>query len=157
LGRALSKAVREDTLFIRDALRDAEKLRRHDIIMKYLSPIDFFVQLHDIISQQQPGTGQWFLDSDEFRSLVRGDIKTLFCPGIPGAGKTVMASISIDHLNTMARCEDVAIAHIFCNYKSKAQQTIVDLFASLLKQLLRDQPDLTASVWVFTVNLRMIG
>lgn len=59
----------------------------------WISPIDHASQHNDIIRVRQPGTGQWLLDSAEFQAWLSGDRRTLFCPGIPGAGKTVIASI----------------------------------------------------------------
>jgi hypothetical protein len=71
--------------------------------MQWLSLTDFPTQQHDITSRKQDGTGQWVLDSAEFKKWLDGPDKTLFCPGIPGAGKTMMAAIAIDHLHPLAR------------------------------------------------------
>ncbi|KAF5536011.1 heterokaryon incompatibility protein het-E-1 [Fusarium napiforme] len=48
--------------------------------------------------RQEPGTGEWLLESDEYNTWVKGDKQTLFCPGIPGAGKMIMASIVVNSL-----------------------------------------------------------
>jgi len=93
--------------------------------MEWLSPIDFPAQQHDIITQRQEGTGQWFLDSPEFKRWLQGSDKTLFCPGIPGAGKTMMAAIAIDHLCRTAQCGDIVVAYLFRNYKAQADQKLL--------------------------------
>jgi hypothetical protein len=44
-------------------------------------------------------------------------------------------SIVVDHLQTTLENENVAVACIYCDYKEQAKQTIPELVASLLKQL----------------------
>jgi Cdc6-like AAA superfamily ATPase len=62
--------------------------------------------------------------------------KVLFCPGIPGAGKTVMSSIVIDFLNTkFEKDSDVKVAFLFCSYRSQHAQKSDDLLSSILRQL----------------------
>ncbi|KAH0537544.1 hypothetical protein FGG08_005679 [Glutinoglossum americanum] len=109
-------------------------------ILAWLSPLDFPVQQSDFIARRQEGTGQWLLECDEFKTWLSGTRETLFCPGIPGAGKTMLASIAIDYLwNTMRR-ERIGIAYIYFNYRSHLEQTPINLLASLLKQLLQEDP-----------------
>lgn len=51
----------------------------------------------------------------------------------------MMSSIVIDYLQTLIRGENVGIAYIFCDHRSKLEQTPVNLIASLLKQLLQER------------------
>jgi len=67
-------------------------------VLDWLTPINYGPQQSDFINRQQPGTGQWLLDSEEFQTWLNTDKKTLFCPGIPGAGKTTLTSIVVDYL-----------------------------------------------------------
>ncbi|OCL01946.1 hypothetical protein AOQ84DRAFT_199979 [Glonium stellatum] len=114
--------------------------------MQWLSPIDFAAQQYDIISRKEEGTGQWFLDSAQFHAWQQGPDRTLFCPGIPGAGKTMVAAIAIDHLCKRARSEDLGVAYLFCNYKAQAEQTYAVLLATVLKQLMYGRPDIAGPV-----------
>lgn len=57
------------------------------------------------------------------------------CPGIPGAGKTMLSSIVIDYLIDSMQSDDIGIAYLYCNYKSQLEQTPTALLESLLKQL----------------------
>jgi hypothetical protein len=60
----------------------------------------------------------------------------LFCPGIPGAGKTIITAIVIDDLNTRFHNDpSTRIAYLYCNFRRRDEQKAEDLFASLLKQL----------------------
>jgi Cdc6-like AAA superfamily ATPase len=114
--------------------------------MEWLSPTDFPAQQQDIIRRRQEGTGQWFLDSPKFKAWLQGSDKTLFCPGIPGAGKTMMAAIAIDHLCRTTPCDDIGVAYLFCSYKAQTNQSVSSLLAALLKQLVQNRPDVAAPV-----------
>jgi hypothetical protein len=71
----------------------------------------------------------------------------LFCPGIPGAGKTILTSIVVDDLITRFQNDPtISIAYIYCNFRQKDEQKIDDLLASLLKQLAQSQSSLPGSI-----------
>jgi Cdc6-like AAA superfamily ATPase len=121
--------------------------QEHEAILKWLTPIEYAPQQSDIISRRQEGTGQWLLDSDEFHAWISQSGETLFCPGIPGAGKTMMSAIVIDHLK--ARFEnnaDIGVAYIYCSYQPQQVQKPEDLLSSLLKQLVQNQPIISSDV-----------
>jgi hypothetical protein len=105
--------------------------------------VDFAAEQHDIIMKRHEGTGQWFLDAPEFQNWMHGGDKTLFCPGIPGAGKTMMAAIAVDHVSAL--CDKMGLAYIFCRYKAQADQNVSSLLASLLKQLVQNRPQTAAA------------
>jgi Cdc6-like AAA superfamily ATPase len=67
---------------------------------------------------------------------LEGKKKTLFCPGIPGTGKTMIASIVVNHLKTSFPDDRTGIAFLYCIYKRQDNQKAADLLASLLAQLL---------------------
>ena len=93
------------------------------------------------------GTGQWLLDSAEYHSWVKNEKQTLFCPGIPGAGKTILTAITIDDLTTRFQTDpDIGIAYLYCNFRRQDEQKADDLLASLLKQLSQTRSSLPDSV-----------
>jgi hypothetical protein len=126
--------------------------RQHDkddyqVIANWLTSEDYTSQQSDLFSRRQEGTGQWLLDSSEFQKWLKDDLQTLFCPGIPGAGKTVMTSIIVEYLTTkFQNHEGTAIVYLYCSYKRQQEQSPVDLLVSLLKQLVQQQPSLPESV-----------
>ncbi|KAF4843016.1 Vegetative incompatibility protein HET-E-1 [Colletotrichum siamense] len=105
-------------------------------ILDWITPIDFAAQQIDNLERRQEGTGQWLLESQEFQTWIEEDRKTLFCPGMPGAGKTMLSSIVIEHLqDRFGQDSTVGIAYVFCNFRRHDQQKPRDLLASILKQL----------------------
>ena len=98
-------------------------------------------------TRHKQGTGRWLLDSDEFQRWSNESGRTLFCPGIPGAGKTMIASIVVEHLWAEFRNDlGISIAYPFCNFRRQQEQKHPDLLASLLKRLVRRRPSVPANV-----------
>ncbi|KAI9757033.1 MAG: hypothetical protein M4579_003602 [Chaenotheca gracillima] len=106
-------------------------------ILSWLSPLDFSSQQNDFISRRQIGTGQWLLESDEFKSWRKGDQETLHCHGIPGAGKTMLASIVVDYLQSTIQSEESAVLYVFCSYQNRDEQSSKNMLSSLLRQAIQ--------------------
>jgi Cdc6-like AAA superfamily ATPase len=116
-------------------------------ILDWLTPINYGDQQSDLIARREAGTGKWLLNSDEFQSWLNKNKQTLFCPGIPGAGKTMIISIAVEHLQTEFRDDSsVGIAYLYCNYRRQEEQKPVDLLASLLKQLIQRRTSVPKNV-----------
>lgn len=116
-------------------------------ILDWLTPINYGDQQSDLIARRQAGTGKWLLNSDEFQSWLNENKQTLFCPGIPGAGKTMITSIAVEHLQTKFQDNSsIGIAYLYCNYRRQEEQKPVDLLASLLKQLIQRRTSVPENV-----------
>lgn len=126
-------------------MRQDQDHAKHNKLMAWISPIDFSAQQSDIIGYRQEGTGQWFLDDPAFAKWLGQPKETLFCPGIPGAGKTMIAAIAINHLLTAVQRSTIGIAYIYCNYK-QGEQDAVGLLGAILKQLVQTRPSIVEPV-----------
>lgn len=115
-------------------------------ILDWLTPTDYGLQQSNYFQRRQPGTGQWFLDSVEFQRWMAIGNQTLFCPGIPGAGKTILTSIVVRYLTSIFRRREVGIAYIYGNFRRQDEQNTPDLLASIVKQLAGLQLSLPESV-----------
>lgn len=105
-------------------------------VLEWVTPINYGPQQSDFLKRREPGTGQWLIDSREYQAWLGARKQTLFCPGIPGAGKTILTSIVVDHLErTYGADPTIRIAYIYCNYRRQEEQSIEKLLGSLLKQL----------------------
>ena len=119
-----------------DRLNQQQDDQARITILDWLTPIDYAPQQVDFIHRREPGTGQRLLNSPEFQTWLKADNQTLFCPGIPGSGKTILASVVIDELMTrFGNDEAFGIAYIYFNFKREHEQKVEDVIASLLKQL----------------------
>jgi Cdc6-like AAA superfamily ATPase len=115
--------------------------KEHQKIFEWLTPIDYAPQQKDYISIRQPGTCHWFLNSDQYLSWLKSDKGTLFSPGVPGAGKTIMSATVIDDLLYTRYRDDanVGISYLYCDFRRQYEQKAQDLVANLLKQLAQKQ------------------
>lgn len=117
--------------------------QQHEAILEWLTPVDYGTQQTDFLARWQEETCQWFLDSEEYQAWLNTSKQTLFCPGIPGAGKTILATIVIHNLITLFQNDPtINIAYIYCDFRRKHEQRVEDLLSSLLKQLVQEQPSL---------------
>ncbi|KAH6668301.1 hypothetical protein B0J14DRAFT_158963 [Halenospora varia] len=124
-----------------------ERREECQAILDWLTSIDYTAQQSDFISRRQEGTGQWLLESAEFRAWVETKKQTLFCPGIPGAGKTILTSIMVNELTIrFSNDPTIGLAFIYFNFRRQDEQKIDDLLASLLKKLAESQPYLPVTV-----------
>ena len=108
-------------------------------LLRWLTPLNFPAQQIVFFSKRQEGTGRWLLDSTEFKTWMSTPGKTLLCRGMPGAGKTILASTVIDHLLKMLYGSEMSVLYIYCDYRKEHEQTLDNLIASMLKQLLQRQ------------------
>ncbi|KAI9782352.1 MAG: hypothetical protein M1839_005225 [Geoglossum umbratile] len=122
--------------------------RNEDLeMLNWLTPIDYGPQQSDFIKRRQEGTGTWLLHANKFNTWLNQRNKTLYCSGIPGAGKTILTSIVIDHLCSKYRTDfSVGIVYLYCNFRQQHQQKPEDLLSSLLKQLVQKQAAMPESV-----------
>ncbi|KAB5536197.1 hypothetical protein GE09DRAFT_343208 [Coniochaeta sp. 2T2.1] len=122
-----------------DQLRQHNDDLEREVVLDWLSPSNYPSQHADLLRRRQPGTGQWILDSKEYRDWLHTPGQTLFCPGIPGAGKTILTSIVVDDLDTrFGSDERFGIAYVYCNFRRKEEDADY-LSLSLLKQLYQQQ------------------
>lgn len=131
---------------------DVRQLREHHVglekqlFLDWITLIDYTPCQNDFINQRQAGSGQWFLDSGEFQAWVQTDKQTLFCPGIPGAGKTIITSIVIENLDAqLYNDQNVGLAYLYCSFLRQSEQRTEDLLQSLLKQLVQGRSSLPDS------------
>lgn len=109
-------------------------------ILNWLTTIDYGPQHSDFINKRQEGTGTWVLKENEFMTWLSQKSRTLLCTGIPGAGKTILAAVIIEHINKeYANDSKVGIAYIYCNFRRQHEQKSDDLLLNLLKQLSQEQ------------------
>ena len=152
----LSQAIKDDTNFVRthvpviqlgvDEIRQDQDAAKHRRILEWISPSDYPAQQSDIIKRRQEGTGQWFLDAPQVATWLSEHQATLFCPGIPGAGKTMVAAIAIDHLLKSVQSSSHGVAYVYCNYKAQEEQDTSRMLAAILKQLVQARLSLVEPV-----------
>ncbi|KAL8646116.1 MAG: hypothetical protein Q9226_007010 [Calogaya cf. arnoldii] len=86
-------------------------------------------------------------ESYGFNLLVAAYFEALWAHGIHGAGKTVLLSMVVNHLNAIDKQEHKnRVACVYCEYNQAGLQSPENLLASIWRQLLRDQDSLAGDV-----------
>ncbi|UZP40120.1 hypothetical protein NXS19_007936 [Fusarium pseudograminearum] len=111
-------------------------------LLDWLKATDYSTEQHGYLEpqQRQPGTGQQFINSEDFQTWLKTKNSLLLCCGMPGAGKTITTAITIEYIYSKFKDDPaVGVAYVYCNYQKRDQQTPQDLLTSLLKQLALSQ------------------
>lgn len=86
-----------------------------------------------------PGTGAWFLESSNYADWLGRSPDTsgmLWCHGLPGVGKSVLASLAVDDLQRRQRRDGFYLAHFFCDDYLRSHQTTPAIMQTILAQLI---------------------
>jgi hypothetical protein len=141
--------TRDNTMSLLKHTNDAQ----HQALLDWLSSTAYATQQTAYIGRRQPGTGEWLLKSSKFQTWIEGTNETLFCPGMPGAGKTILASVVIDELiSRHGNNSEIGIAYLYCNFQRHGDQCLMvdSMLASILRQLaqsLSPMPDVLMSLY----------
>ncbi|KAF2004094.1 hypothetical protein P154DRAFT_572544 [Amniculicola lignicola CBS 123094] len=115
-------------------------------LLEWLSTQDHEATQADILSTRQDSTCTWLFNTTEFQKWLQVPSRVLFCKGMPGAGKTVLTSVVVDHLREV---EDSCTLQIYCGRHAatgSGRLDMTELLGGLIRQLLQaeDTPDLEA-------------
>ncbi|KAJ7589343.1 hypothetical protein C8J56DRAFT_32657 [Mycena floridula] len=122
---------------------DAETIKKRKEFLEWISKLDFQATQNETFAKHTAGTGDWFLKQQKFVDWKDGKTKFLWCPGIPGAGKTILSSIIVEHLHSAFSQPKIAVISIYCDYRQQEEQTPTQLLRSILKQLVQQHPVLS--------------
>jgi hypothetical protein len=129
--------ARMDAKQIFDRLQQVQDQTRLNEALKWISSDEYRAQKTSLCSRSAASSGTWFLDSAEFRDWLDGPERMLFCPGIPGGGKTIITARAIDSLERrISRSNNNEnIAYVFCDYKTANERSAARALSSMLQQL----------------------
>ncbi|KAI1741312.1 ankyrin repeat-containing domain protein [Xylaria scruposa] len=94
-------------------------------------------------SRRHPLTCIWFTESQVFQEWQNTPASKLWVSGIPGAGKSVIASVIIAEclqrtaFNHGAASRPIALAYFFCSYRDVKTHSIVSILSSLASHVAR--------------------
>ncbi len=135
---ALSQDIYRDTQGLR---KEIDETRLKELI-DWISPLNFVAKQSMIWNEHHKGTCKWFLDRDDFREWREGENTRIFCPGIPGAGKTFLSSIVYSELEGLRVREEgglkgAAVVMLYCKWDDPLSQDVDNLLSSIIKQFVQ--------------------
>ncbi|KIW48394.1 uncharacterized protein PV06_00983 [Exophiala oligosperma] len=114
-----------------------EQERRTTDILDWLAPVSWLHKHRDLQLRRSKGTGVWFLQNRDYLAWLQADTAEhdLLCVGGPGAGKSILCSLIVDHLRSTFKDPNVAVAYYYYDFSDQQSQTPINLARTLLRQL----------------------
>lgn len=141
-------------------LQTGHKAQERTVILEWISTQGYTNKHSTIRIPRIDKTGQWLLDHTTFR-VWRDDIEppnnVLWCHGNPGTGKSVLASLVIDHLQESSVGEDSATLFAYFDYRDQEDQSSDSITASLLQQIAATHTDLPEAICNFYNKFKSNG
>lgn len=118
--------------------------------MIWLGRIDCSEALRRATKKRMPNTGLWLFREPSFRSWIQDskiypEFRILWVHGAPGAGKTVLSSTTIEHVQASEvalRTKVGNVAYFYGDSTVKSNGTAFNICISALSQLLTRLPDI---------------
>jgi Cdc6-like AAA superfamily ATPase len=139
----MSNTIIQDTT---SAISDSTAVRDKKDLLDKICSVDYLQQHRDAIARHQDGTGNWFLRDPIYQAWTSSSRATLVCPGVPGAGKTIMAALVIEQQRRTVLSAQKPVVFIYYDYKRRDQQTLRHFLETILRQLVDAQSDLPEPV-----------
>jgi len=125
---------------IHNTFQSNEDIRQR--IREWLSPPDPTPFFHQASKLRHVGTGEWFLKSKRYQTWKNGEPSFLWLYGIPGCGKSVLATSIIEDLREDEHedaTEDSVTAYYFFTFRDTRLQDAAGMLKSLIMQLAMQQ------------------
>jgi hypothetical protein len=103
-------------------------------VKAWLKPTDASINYVNATKLRHPDTGRWFLESDRYGWFKSTPNAGLWLRGIPGSGKTVLASTVIGDLK-LNDSPETAVIYFFFSFSDESTQKLEDMLRSLIFQL----------------------
>ncbi|KAK5085109.1 hypothetical protein LTR70_008063 [Exophiala xenobiotica] len=124
---------------------EEQKLRE---LVQWFSPLEFESTQNRLLASICEGTGSWFLESEEIRQFLKGEVSWLWCEGQAGVGKTFLMSLLIntlkidpDGLHGSSDQGPAILTYIFCDINDQQRQDVDSLLGTIAAQLLQGRSE----------------
>jgi hypothetical protein len=130
-----------------DDIKHQEIDGKRQAIIDWLWPCDPSTNHVAAQAKHEPGTGMWFIDSEEFTSWKGKKIRSLWLQGIPGAGKTILCSTIIQQIETFRITQEgYAHAYFYFDFNDGQKQVVDSFLRSAIIQLLTRRSEVPTAV-----------
>lgn len=119
---------------VKDDICRIEMTQERKEVLEFFGSFDPEANHRMSLKLQQSGTGLWLIEGLEFQKWLSESNSKLWLFGIPGVGKTVLASLVIEESLKLAS-PALGVAYYYCDYKSSKSQQLQNILASLAGQL----------------------
>lgn len=112
--------------------------KKREDVLEFFAKANPYSEFDTNRELRQGLTGLWLTQGSEFEEWYSKPGSKIWCSGIPGAGKSVLAAAMIDEcLQRNANNPRKALAYFFCTYRDANTQQSTSILSSLCSQLAR--------------------
>lgn len=102
----------------------------------WFNPPDATVNHNGACAKRHPGTGMWFINSDQFNTWLAQGNSLLWIKGFAGSGKSVLCSTAIQHVFRQKRYEPkVGVAFFYFTFNNESKRDASAMLRALIMQL----------------------
>ncbi|KAH8789515.1 hypothetical protein F5882DRAFT_354269 [Hyaloscypha sp. PMI_1271] len=121
--------------------RDADLDRRRSKVLQWLSPAssETIQEGCEKARSEYPRTGEWLLTDDKFSKWFHPNFCSnplLWLSGIPGAGKSVLASLVIEEARALP---NTTVTFFYCKYGDESRNSFLAVARGILSQVLSSE------------------
>ncbi|KAI5206737.1 ankyrin repeat protein [Aureobasidium subglaciale] len=123
---------------VKKLAQDTTELVNHSIdsrIKGWLKPADPSIDLSNATDLRHSHTGSWFLNSQKYADFRAAADSRLWLRGIPGCGKTILASTIINDLRSGTKQPVSNVIYFFYSFGDQSKQRLQHMLRSLIYQL----------------------
>ncbi|KAI9869334.1 MAG: hypothetical protein M1813_000123 [Trichoglossum hirsutum] len=142
----LARGLAEDT-FLR--MKNEELKRQRIAVIEWLSPANSTMDQESYSSLRAlyPGTGLWLLSDAKLKAWsdpLSSDVPILWVHGIPGSGKTILASVVVEEVTKIT---SVSVGYFYCKHKNPFKNSFASIARGILAQLISRNEDILPFVY----------
>ncbi|KAJ6028546.1 hypothetical protein N7540_004122 [Penicillium herquei] len=116
----------------RDNMDKSEQIE----MLEWISSVPFGEIHNDISENRTPGTGEWLLEHEEFRSWEQKKKPALlWLEGNAGSGKTYLTSNVVDHIHETSEVSNKGFAFFYCARNEPRRARGASILQSIVRQL----------------------
>ncbi|TGO09617.1 hypothetical protein BTUL_0159g00020 [Botrytis tulipae] len=125
---------------IRATQRDKERGQIIEWLAKSLSDPS---TEHNIAREKfQEGTGSWLIDGNHFNTWLKTDNSFLWLNGGAGAGKSILCSTVVDHIQQLCKQEiNVVITYWYIKFDNLTTQSVSNIIRSWIRDICSNRRD----------------
>ncbi|KAF4632226.1 hypothetical protein G7Y89_g5909 [Cudoniella acicularis] len=127
---------RETRMSLTGMSRHIDDQIRQDTL-NLISEEDHNIQQNNLAQDCQKESRKWLFESETWNTWINSTGSTLYCPGIPGAGKTYTTAMVVAKLEESAQTD--LVAYVFCSYQRRDQENLDQLLLRSLLRMLLEQ------------------
>jgi ankyrin repeat protein len=118
-------------------------------VVEWLSPANVTANHKAATGLRHRDSGTWFLESEPFQKWLNEDNSFLWLHASPGAGKTILASSIINHLQKNVQSKSTGLAYFYCDYADTQKQEPSKVLGTILASLARQNQNVFEAIQKF--------